>query len=139
MPRKHTINRTRAGRRGRPTKLLTLSTTELMQELERRQSALHDPIRQRDELNAEVELLGGAFGRNAAISVKTIDVRRGPGRPKGSAGGPCPIVSSRPRCVRLIPNERTHPNRKARPSTSFRSVATAPLRARSIPKACRCG
>ena len=85
MPR--TKIRVGSGRRGRPTALASLPTVALKQELERRQGALHDLIRQRDELNAELELLGGIFGPNAAVTVKTIDVRRGPGRPKGSAGG----------------------------------------------------
>jgi hypothetical protein len=46
----------------------------LQQELELRQSRLQDLIRQRDELNAELELLGGP---GAYVTIKTVNVHRG--------------------------------------------------------------
>ena len=67
------------GRRGRPTALSTISTLELHRELERRQSMLQELIRRRDELDAEVQVLGGS----ASFSGGGV-VRRGPGRPRGS-------------------------------------------------------
>jgi transposase len=72
-------------RRGRPTALATLPTLALKEELERRQTMLHELVRQRDELNAELEALG--FGANAAVSTRTIDVRRTAGKPQTSGQG----------------------------------------------------
>lgn len=72
-------------RRGRPNALATLPTLALKQELERRQTMLHELVRQRDELNAELEALG--FGANASVTTRTIDVRRGTGRSQRSSQG----------------------------------------------------
>lgn len=68
----------KGGRRGRPTMLASTPTAELRRELERRQSMLHDIIRQRDALNAELEELQGAAG-----GMPAAPARRGPGRPPG--------------------------------------------------------
>ena len=65
------------GRRGRPTALSTVPTAALQQELELRQGRLQDLIRQRDELNAELELLGGPGAR---VTTKTVNVARSGGR-----------------------------------------------------------
>lgn len=67
-------------RRGRPTMLASLPTSELRRELERRQSMLADLIRQRDQLNEELNALQGVTGTPSML----VTTRRGPGRPPGS-------------------------------------------------------
>ena len=69
------------GRRGRPTALSTISTMDLHSELERRQSMLQELIRRRDELDAEVQALGGMATAGGGGGAG----RRGPGRPRSSA------------------------------------------------------
>jgi hypothetical protein len=67
------------GRRGRPTALSTVSTIELHRELSRRQSAVQDLIRKREELNQELQALESVFGSTTG----TGERRRRLGRPGG--------------------------------------------------------
>ena len=77
MPR----GRKAGGRRGRPTLLASTPTADLRRELERRQSMVHDLIRQRDALNAELAELEGTVNPGASSAAP---VGRGPGRPRTS-------------------------------------------------------
>lgn len=77
-------------RRGRPSALSVVSTTDLQRELSRRQSALDGLMRRRDELSdalaeleSEIQRYGGT-GRRGRGRPRGVGMRRGPGRPPGS-------------------------------------------------------
>lgn len=86
MPgRRKRVGVARIGRtRGRPGPLARATTAQLRQELERRQNSMHELIRQRDALSAELADLEAAFG--PATSSSANGVQRAPGRRKGRGG-----------------------------------------------------
>lgn len=84
------------GRRGRPGRLSGLTTVQLQEELNRRQSAVPVLMKQRDELmhalsaiEMELKSLGapGEASWGAGGGATALAPRRGPGRPPGSGGG----------------------------------------------------
>jgi hypothetical protein len=76
------------GRRGRPGRLAGLTTAQLQDEINRRQSAVPVLMRQRDELThalSAIELELKALGAPGGATM--LAPRRGPGRPPGSGVG----------------------------------------------------
>jgi hypothetical protein len=65
-----------AGRRGRPTALSRMSTSDLTRELERRRGMLQDLVRQRDALTTQLSELEAVFG-SANGSSSGLTARRG--------------------------------------------------------------
>jgi hypothetical protein len=94
---------TGAGRRGRPSALARLSTSDLRRELERRQAMAADLIRQRDALTAELQELEVAFGPTSAINGFLAAARRKRGRPRGSG-------AARPAMARAAVGRPRNPN-----------------------------
>lgn len=88
MPRRK--KRAGAGRRGRPSALSAISTSDLQRELERRQSQLQDLVRRRDELSAELSAIENEIaqlqpGASNGVAPAAAPARGRRGRPRKQA------------------------------------------------------
>lgn len=88
MPRRK--KRAGAGRRGRPSALSAISTSDLQRELERRQDQLQDLVRRRDELSAELSAIENEIaqlqpGANNGVAPAAAPARGRRGRPRKKA------------------------------------------------------
>lgn len=88
MPRRK--KRTGAGRRGRPSALSAISTSDLQRELERRQDQLQDLVRRRDELSAELSAIENEIaqlqpGASNGVAPAAAPARGRRGRPRKKA------------------------------------------------------
>src|SRR5690606_1388995 len=105
MPRRK--KRAGAGRRGRPSALSAISTSDLQRELERRQSQLQDLVRRRDELSAELSAIENEIaqlqpGASNGVAPAATPARGRRGRPRkqaatAAAARPSGVRGRRPR------------------------------------------